>query len=297
LDLLASFKPDIILLDIMMQGMDGYETCRRIRSNPDLKFTKILIVSAKTMAGERLDGYNSGADDYITKPFNDDELLSKIKVYLNLRFSEEFQELKKNLLMLISRDVRSPLAGLIGLKEFEQIGKQANQLLEFCDESLLLCDLKDGRQLVLEEVPVDPFIREIITGLSNKKNLKNLRVFYKNSMEEPVRLDPVLMREAVTVILENAIRYSSQNAEISVSSWQENGDFFISIADHGQGIARRLFQELSTRDFNMYRAGGGISYATAVIVARLHQGDLIHKANSPTGVIFTFRLPKIKKTE
>ncbi|MBL8014251.1 MAG: response regulator, partial [Candidatus Omnitrophica bacterium] len=80
------FKPDIVLLDIMMPGIDGYETCQKIKNDPDLKFTKILMVSAKAMTNDRLAGYGTGADDYITKPFNDDELLAKVKVYLKLKF-------------------------------------------------------------------------------------------------------------------------------------------------------------------------------------------------------------------
>ena len=78
------FLPDIILLDIMMPGMDGYEVCRRLRADSTLRHTKIIIVSAKAMISERLKGYQAGADDYVIKPFNEDELLAKIRVYLRL---------------------------------------------------------------------------------------------------------------------------------------------------------------------------------------------------------------------
>ena len=83
------FLPELILLDIMMPGIDGYETCRRLRANPRLCHAKVLMVSARAMVSERLEGYNVGADDYITKPFNDDELLSKVRVYLRLKSVEE----------------------------------------------------------------------------------------------------------------------------------------------------------------------------------------------------------------
>ena len=61
------FRPDIILLDVMMPGMDGYETCRRLRATPDLANSKILMVSAKTRLEERLEGDEAGADDYIIR--------------------------------------------------------------------------------------------------------------------------------------------------------------------------------------------------------------------------------------
>lgn len=82
LDELVSFKPEIILLDIMMPDMDGYQVCSEIRKIPDNDNMKILFLSAKQSLNDRLHGYECGADDFITKPFNHDELLAKIKIFL-----------------------------------------------------------------------------------------------------------------------------------------------------------------------------------------------------------------------
>ncbi len=85
LEKIDRFKPDLVLLDILMSGMDGYETCRRIKSDPQSETTHIILISAKISVESRLKGYEVGADDYITKPFDGDELLAKIKVQLRLR--------------------------------------------------------------------------------------------------------------------------------------------------------------------------------------------------------------------
>src|SRR6185295_3257899 len=74
LELMNTFCPDLVLLDIMMPGMTGYETCKQIRSKPSLKYLKVVLVSAKATVSERLKGYEVGADDYVTKPFNHQEL-------------------------------------------------------------------------------------------------------------------------------------------------------------------------------------------------------------------------------
>ena len=79
------FYPHLILLDVMMPEMDGYETCHRLRAHPAMQSVKILMVSAKAMKAERLRGYEAGADDYITKPFEVEELLAKVRVYLRLK--------------------------------------------------------------------------------------------------------------------------------------------------------------------------------------------------------------------
>src|SRR6266705_2169784 len=83
------FQPALILLDIMMPGIGGYETCRRLRAHPALRYSKIIMVSARALVAERLQGYDVGADDYITKPFDEEELVAKVRVYLRLRSLEE----------------------------------------------------------------------------------------------------------------------------------------------------------------------------------------------------------------
>ncbi len=92
LEVAVDFRPDIILLDIMMPGIDGYEVCQQIRANPALRHTRIIIISAKAMTSERIVGYEAGANAYIAKPFDEDELLTKIRKELCLADLEEVEE-------------------------------------------------------------------------------------------------------------------------------------------------------------------------------------------------------------
>jgi putative two-component system response regulator len=86
---IRQFSPDLVLLDIMMPGLDGYETCRQIKAGPLGKFTPVILVSVKASTGERLEGYAAGADDYLVKPFDHDELLAKVKIHFRLRSAME----------------------------------------------------------------------------------------------------------------------------------------------------------------------------------------------------------------
>jgi putative two-component system response regulator len=85
LDKVPVFGPDVVLLDIMMPGLSGYEVCERIKSGPYGAFTQVILVSGKASTPERLRGYEALADDYIVKPFEHDELLSKVRVHFRLR--------------------------------------------------------------------------------------------------------------------------------------------------------------------------------------------------------------------
>jgi response regulator RpfG family c-di-GMP phosphodiesterase len=85
LEKVRAFSPDLVLLDIMMPGMNGYEVCERIKNGPCGPFTQVILVSGKASSSERLKGYQALADDYIIKPFEHDELLSKVRVHFRLR--------------------------------------------------------------------------------------------------------------------------------------------------------------------------------------------------------------------
>jgi len=92
LKMAQEFRPDLIILDIMLNGMDGYEVCQQIRKSSSLRHTKIIIVSAKAMTSERLKGYQVGADDYLTKPFDGEELLAKVCAHLHPKPIKAIQE-------------------------------------------------------------------------------------------------------------------------------------------------------------------------------------------------------------
>lgn len=84
--------PDLILLDVMMPGLDGFETCRRLKSSPDTEEIPIIFLTAKTEAEDLVRGFEVGAVDYITKPFNASELLSRVHTHLELKRARDIHK-------------------------------------------------------------------------------------------------------------------------------------------------------------------------------------------------------------
>ncbi len=85
LDIAPTFLPDVVLLDAMMPRPDGFEVCSQMKNDPILRHSQIIMVSARTAIDDRLRGYRAGADDYVCKPFNEDELVAKVSAALNTR--------------------------------------------------------------------------------------------------------------------------------------------------------------------------------------------------------------------
>ncbi len=155
------FRPEIVLLDIMMPGMGGFEVCERLRKDPGLSHTKIILLSAKTEVANRLKGYEVGADDFISKPFNHEELLAKLTVFLRLKSVEELDALKSDVLHLISHETRTPLNGILGVLQLlaesdspgtadeQELIQQAllsgHRLESLVQKALLYAELRSGR--------------------------------------------------------------------------------------------------------------------------------------------------------
>jgi putative two-component system response regulator len=105
LEKIPAFQPQLVLLDIMMPGINGYETCRRIKSGAPGRFVQVILVSGKGSTAERLQGYEAQADDYVVKPFDHDEMLSKVRVHLRLATAQRQLAAAKEELEIYANDL------------------------------------------------------------------------------------------------------------------------------------------------------------------------------------------------
>ena len=152
LEAIASWNPDLVLLDLMMAGMDGYEVCRRIKSHPNFCLTKVILVSGKAMIEERLKGYDVGADDYMTKPFVPEELLAKAKVFLRLtRTEKQLAALNQSLEQIIDERTNQLISAeskLINSAKMSALGEMAGGIAHeintpICTIGLMAEQIKD----------------------------------------------------------------------------------------------------------------------------------------------------------
>ena len=157
LALVESFHPDLVLLDIMMPGLNGYEVCKKIKANPKFHLVKIILVSGKAMIDEKLQGYDAGADDYLTKPFVHEELLAKSKVFLRMAAAEiELEALNADLEQKVKdRTVQlmQTEAKLVNASRLSALGEMAGGIAHEVNTPLATISLLSSR---IEDLLDDP---------------------------------------------------------------------------------------------------------------------------------------------
>lgn len=311
LEKVYDYAPDIILLDLMMPHMNGYEVCEKIRSDNRLPYVKILLLSAKNFLDDRLKGYGAGANDYITKPFDPKEVKAKIKIFLQLKYANEVIRIKDDLLTLLSHEKNTPLNSIVGFSELlkqsknlsgdeknyvEYILNNAKDLQKNTRKTLLLCQLKGG----FEISPIATNLHHITTTVLNQfqkmAEEKSLTFnFNAHSPEITLPLDPVLITEAISGIIENSIHYSFPSGIVTVDLQCTDTHCILSIIDEGEGVKAEyiddIFSALFNEDVMKHTKGMGISLALSKAIIELHSGKIIAEHNTPAGAIFRVMLP------
>ena len=306
------FYPSLILLDIMMPGIDGYETCRRIRMNPSLRHAKIIMVSAKAMVSERLDGYAAGADDYITKPFVEDELLAKVRVYIRLRSVEEIDQLKTSMLGLLSHETRTPMNGILPPLELviadEDLDAQerktwlqtaydsAVRLQALFEKVMMLCEMKSGQwAFELHEADVSAVVQRVVETFRSRAAERGVQIEYQCEGPVTVEMDVDHFDFVIEAMLDNAIRFGPEGQPVQVTVQHADRHCDIRVTDQGEGpsadLVPHLFDEFHSSDIEHHSEGHGLSLAIARQIVLHHNGALAFDRHEGSGTTFFVRLP------
>ena len=307
---IEAIKPDLVLLDIMLEGMSGYEVCQKVRQNKSLNLTKIILVSGMKSIPDRLKGYDVGADDFITKPFNNDELAAKVRVFLRLKRSEEVGRLKTDLLELFGHETRTPLTGIIAFADMisahpeavaeirdlsVMINQSGHQLLEFVRKTLLICELKKGRKLNFMPGAVSWHLGKALAVVEPAAKKRAIEFDISVDHLPEIDADWQMIQEVFGYLLDNAVKFSADGETVTVKAAVKDDHVLIDLINIGEGIAldwqQHIFDEFAVRDINHHQKGQGLSLAISRRIIRLHDGEIKVRSRLGEGAVFTISLP------
>jgi two-component system sensor histidine kinase/response regulator len=186
LKILDEFTPDLVLLDIMLPGIDGYEVCQRLKERQSSSSTKIILVSGRAMVEERLRGYKVGADDYVTKPFDEEELLAKVRVFLRLKAVEDelrtLNETLREQVLLRSRQ-------LLQAEKMAALGRHAAGIVHNLNNPLQV--IMGNIQLLAMDRPDDQAIEDTSRAAEQMKKIIGtiLTTSRRETLEEISEID------------------------------------------------------------------------------------------------------------
>ena len=306
------FRPDVILLDIMMPGIDGYEVCKRIRQDSMLNRAKIIMVSAKALVSERLQGYSAGADDYVTKPFDESELLAKVNVYARLKYVEELEKIKSDLLDLFClhqnnplSSVITPLERLIENKKIEPT--ERDSIIEATYHSLIslqfilekiftISQMKSGKfSFAFAESDLCEVIRVAAREVQSKASAKEVAICQVLPNSAITTLDWDQMINVFITLLDNAIRYCPPKTNIMVTASKSAEGYCVKVANKGKVIdpdfLPRLYDEFTYMEVSSIAEWKGLSLPIAQSIVVAHNGKIEVESTKKSGTTFTVYLP------
>ena len=272
--LVHEIEPDLILLDVMMPGLDGFEVCQRLKQNEKTKSIPIVMVTALRQKEHRLKAMKSGADDFLTKPVDSSEVMVRVKSLLRIKsyhdeISDNYREIaakndkllelekiKNGLVHMIVHDLRNPLTALSGYLDlvlFDEENLSPNQIkclhnsLENCHELndmitglLDIYKMEEGQmQLNLETADLDGLMNDVIQHFIIKAAEKQITITYDRADGEyTISVDRSLLKRVFANLLSNAVRHTPSGGKIEVSAdpHPADGSLHIEVKDNGNGL-------------------------------------------------------------
>lgn len=323
-------NPDLVLLDVMMPDMSGFEVAQHLKSNPNTADIPIIFLTALNSTADIVKGFQVGANDFISKPFNKEELIIRVTHQISLvaakrlilSKTEELQRTiagRDKLYLVIAHDLRSPMGSikmvlnmLILNLPSEKIGAEMYELLTMANQttedvfSLLDNLLKWTKSQIgkLNVVYQDVDLVEVTDGVieifSMVASLKKIKIREMKPEKMMVNADIDMLKTVVRNLLSNAIKFSKENSEVLVKMEEVDGMAVVSVQDHGCGISEEGQKKLLHTDthFSTFgtnnEEGSGLGLLLCKDFVVKNGGKLWFTSKEGEGSIFSFSIP-VKK--
>ena len=329
LEVIRNENPDLILLDVMMPGMDGFEVAERLKSEEFRCEIPIIFLTALDDTQSIVNGFKLGVGDFISKPFRKEELMVRIKHQLSLVaarrvIEEKNEELRKTIAgrdkmySVIAHDLRSPMASMKMLLntimmsvEKDKIDPDIFDMLEMSNKTSeevfsLLDNLLKWTKSQLGKLTVIPQkldisgladgVVEVMNSVAEVKHIKLIRTDHESFF---VYVDIEMIKSILRNLISNAVKFSNPDSEIKVGIKAEDGKVIVSVTDSGKGIKKEDQHKLlkDSTHFTTYgtnsEEGSGLGLLLCRDFARKNGGELWFESEENLGSVFSFSLPQL----
>ncbi len=322
LEWLDSKQFDLVLLDIMMPEMDGFEVCRRIKENPATREVSVIFLTAKADFQSIIQGFESGAVDYITKPYNRKELLVRVKTHLTMQSQRKQLELttsfEKKIFSIIGHDLRSPMGNIrtyidafltVNPKLDENVKNLLKDLYLLSDnafnllENLLSWAKSQSGGLICrpQNDNIVPLIRSATSLFALQAENKGIKLSCHCDVPVNGYFDSELISVVIRNLVSNAIKFTPHSGEVTISSHiveEENTkSLMFKVTDTGTGMSPEIIDILMNKNvhYTTYgtdnEKGSGLGLQLCKEFILLNNGSLHIESTTGVGTTFYVYLP------
>jgi two-component system, sensor histidine kinase and response regulator len=327
----ANRVPDLILLDINMPDLDGYEVCRRLKANSQLSTVPVLFISALSEPLDKVKAFSSGGVDYVTKPFQVEEVMARVRTHLENRSLqraleeraleleernealERSEKLRENLVHMIVHDMRTPLSGLLASLQFleeeaapslqqesrddlKHAASAARRLAQMIADMLDINRFEAGKlDLDVQQVSAGQLLDRSLESLAGLVKGRHLRVSVPGDLR--VSGDPEVLRRVIVNLLGNALKFTPSEGRIDLAAAPLVACVRITVKDDGPGIDARYHTRIFEKfeQVNVRTEGGlpsiGLGLTFCKLAVEAHGGRIGVESSPGKGSTFWFELP------
>ena len=319
-------KPDLILLDVMMPDISGFDTAVILKKDPETQSIPIIFLTALNNPSDLVHGFQVGANDFLTKPFNKEELIVRVMHQIALvaakrLIEKQNEELRATIgnrdkmYSVIAHDLRSPMASIrmvlnlvvsavspeaVGPELFELLdkaNKESEEVHDLLDNLLKWTKSQTGRlNVVMQDLDLNDIIPGVVDIFEMIAVTKNIKLVYKGS-DTPiiVRADNDMLKTVVRNFMSNAVKFSPQDSSIEITMKTEGDYAKVSVSDHGVGIAPERLGTIFHKGETTYGTGGeegsGLGLQLCADFARKNGGDVMVESTVGQGSTFSVLVP------
>lgn len=324
-------QPDLILLDVMMPELNGFEVCKRLKTSPTTADIPVIFVTALYEQVDKLRGLEVGGEDYITKPYAVDEVAARIRVHLALRekrleveklrrqdlaYFERLNQIRDEILDQMKHDLKSPLSSikislhlitrLCGsadpsvIRHISRADAAVNEISHVIETLVEIAKLETGRSTQFRYVEILPLVQQAVQLFETSAEAKNitLKLHQENlKLKQTVYVDPDQIASVLRNLIGNAIKYTEAGGHVTVTSQFESNVLQLEVTDTGHGIAQENLGRIFQR---MYRIpseqdiveGTGLGLYIVKSIVDSHGGEIRVASEVGRGSTFTVLFPQ-----
>ena len=329
-NLACKHLPDLIISDIMIPGLNGYEILSKLQEKPETSAIPFLFLSAKSNKFNLREAMNLGADDFITKPYDIDELLNTIKIRLEkkqrreLHLTKKIETLQTNFRKTMPHEFRTPLNVILGFSEFlmkntniikekdlldmiKNINESGQRLQRTFENYLLYANLElinasqseKNKFLKNKTYMTDIFLRDISTVKASNFNRESDLVL--DLVDATVLINEEHFKKIINEILDNSFKFSEPGSIVKITSKLVNEFLNIVFSDNGRGMTEVQLQKLEEFvqfDRNTYeQQGSGLGLSIVKKIVEIYQGTFSIRSEIDCMTEIEINLPGISGNE